>query len=234
MMVGCSSKEIDVAGTAQSQIIVVAASTINAIPSSTPLPTQLPYDTATPYPTASPYPTATPLYTATPYATNTPYPTFTIESTVTATETAPQAPLSEQPTVQPTASISQRDVLLQIMLDAQSNIGQLMGVIDTAVAESKDVDCAAVISHYDTFVPATTFDVSGNDLAVQNAYSAYQGAIQFIVDRNDLIEDCRNKLATGDEDSIPHTEWVILRDWLNNAADALGNAIQVLRVSSGD
>jgi hypothetical protein len=215
--------------------VQAVSATLIALPSATAYATQPPYETATPYATASPYPIATAYETATLYPTDTPYPTFTPTSTTTPEPTpmptmAVQA-LPVQPTIPASPAGLTKAGLLQMMQIAHNIMGQVSGVINSASADEMDVDCVTAVQIYDAFVPIPAVNLAGSSAALQNAYGAYQAAVQIVIDNNGLIEDCRHKLTTSGAGSIPAPVWSYFLTQLNRGLDSLAQAIQQLQIA---
>jgi len=155
--------------------------------------------------------TAVPTETPTPAPTNTP---------------APSTASNPQPTSTPSVSVQQ--ALLQAMIDARTDMLAYGGMIDGAL-RSGGIDCQAVVDTYDRVDFAPTFDASGADPVVQNAYSVYLAAIDiFTTGAWDMTNNCREFLANPHPGTIGSQQWGLARQQVNVAVDTIQPAIQSL------
>lgn len=210
--------------------------TVAALPVPTQYATQTPYATAVAYATPSPYPTPEAYDTATPYPTFTPYPTYTPTPTeIPATDT----PIAALPTIAAplatavTTSVLTTQEMLRLIDITRGHVGDFIGIIDNALLNRVDVDCQVVVEKYNTLVNLPTVVVPEGDAPLRNAHNAWRGAVDYIIERNNLIQDCASKIAAEGSGSIPASNWGPFRNYLSQADTALGNVRRELLALSG-
>lgn len=185
-------------------------------PTATPVPTNTPIpSTDTPEPTATPRPTNTPAPTATPLPTNTPKPTPTKAVTPKPTNTkGAVAPVSTGGGVSSQPSTLQKSIE-QVISTAQG----IAGLLDQMLGGGGVELCAPLIEKYQGIHNAPTYDVSGQNYEMQQAYAAYRNGINILETQSGMILGCGQSggpLGALDNGSI-HIR-------LNKVMDAFGQA----------
>ncbi len=226
---GCGADPDVVQATAAYQIAQAVTETLMAAADPTPYPTPTAYHTAAPYATHTPYPTATAYPLATAYPTATPYPTFTAAATITLTLVPTQPANNPLATSVPTNPANPEVLVLQYLRQLSTAVGEITGLIDTALNNRGEVDCQAFLDQHDRILALPTVDVSAAILPVQGAYGEYRGSIdEFGPMAADLAQRCRNLLAVQSPASIPYTDWELIRFQLTELFERIGMALRLV------
>jgi hypothetical protein len=183
-------------------------------PTATPVPTNTSIPpTDTPEPTATPRPTNTPAPTATPLPTNTPKPAPTKVVTPQPTNTRAAA-------VSTGSGVSSQPSTLQKSIEQVISTAQgITGLLDQMLGGGGVELCAPLIEKYQGVHNAPTYDVSGQNYEMQQAYAAYRNGINILETQSGMILGCGQSggpLGALDNGKI-HIQ-------LNKVMDAFGQA----------
>lgn len=179
-LAACQPSPAERQATIDAQVALAVVATQAALPTATAYATSTMQPTLAAPSTATEFPEPPPLATATVYPTSTMYPTHTPEPTSTPTPIPPTAVAVAQPPrpATPQSSPLQKQMaLLDQMTLLHNLLVEFGGSVGTLITHGSP-DCNRLIQIFDTVKALPEMDVTGTDIVVQQAYTAYRSSIE--------------------------------------------------------